>query len=282
MIRTLIFCLLATLATELAAADDWRPLLSPQLSENWELWLGKLHPKTSLPESLASMDRSKPVGLIDVDNDPFSLVSMIETDGLPTLHLSGEIYAGLTTLETFENYHISLQFKWGDKKWPPRENRKRDSGLLLHCIGPHGALWGIWMATLECQIQEGDCGDLYSLGGPKGLIRARKPAGSKAKPIYDPTSTKTFSGDIQHAPSTEAPHGEWNTVEAYVLGDTLVFVVNGTPNMAIHQATHKGNPLTKGKIQLQSEAAEVFYRDVKIRPITEFPDSLAEHVRPLD
>ena len=33
-------------------------------------------------------------------------------------------------------------------------------------------------------------------------------------------------------------------------------------------------PLTKGKIQLQSEGAEVFYRDIKIEPIEEIPADL--------
>ena len=31
-------------------------------------------------------------------------------------------------------------------------------------------------------------------------------------------------------------------------------------------------PLTKGKIQIQSEGAEVFYRNIAVRPITAIPD----------
>jgi hypothetical protein len=36
----------------------------------------------------------------------------------------------------------------------------------------------------------------------------------------------------------------------------------------------KETPLTKGKIQIQSEGAEVFYRDIRIRPIAKIPDEM--------
>jgi hypothetical protein len=33
-------------------------------------------------------------------------------------------------------------------------------------------------------------------------------------------------------------------------------------------------PLTKGKLQLQSEAAEVYYRNIQIRPIDRIPNEI--------
>ena len=41
----------------------------------------------------------------------------------------------------------------------------RDSGCCYHAVGPHGASYGFWMQSFEFQIQEGDCGDFYSLAG---------------------------------------------------------------------------------------------------------------------
>jgi hypothetical protein len=35
--------------------------------------------------------------------------------------------------------------------------------------------------------------------------------------------------------------------------------------------------MTGGKLQIQSEAAEVFYRDIAIRPITEMPAKYARY-----
>ena len=36
----------------------------------------------------------------------------------------------------------------------------------------------------------------------------------------------------------------------------------------------KATPLLKGKIQLQSEGAEIYYKDIKIMPINQLPVSL--------
>jgi len=76
-------------------------------------------------------------------------------------------------------------------------------------------------------------------------------------------------------PDAEKPTGEWNTVEVYALGDTAVHVVNGVVNMILYHSSQLDGgsltPLKQGKIQLQSEGAEVFYRNIMIQPIQEIP-----------
>ncbi len=58
----------------------------------------------------------------------------------------------------------------------------------------------------------------------------------------------------------------------------MFHVVNGKVNMRLFNSRQivdgKEIPLTKGKIQLQSEGAEIFYRDIKLRAIKEVPDEL--------
>src|SRR5438067_1354485 len=51
-----------------------------------------------------------------------------------------------------------------------------DSGLLYYCVGPQGGKngKGPWMESLECQIQEHDCGDFYSVGGPIVDVEGQK------------------------------------------------------------------------------------------------------------
>ena len=83
-------------------------------------------------------------------------------DGKPAIRISGEIFGALTSKDEFENYHLKLEFKWGEKKWPPREKAVRDSGLLYHCVGPQGGQSGkapSGCSRWKCQIQEKDCGD---------------------------------------------------------------------------------------------------------------------------
>ena len=222
----------------------------------------------------------QPVGL----GDPLNIFSVRMTNGEPVLHITGEVYGGLTTIEEFESYHLSLQFRWGEKKWPPRLNKKRDSGLLFHCVGKHGAFWNVWMRSLECQIQEGDCGDFIPLAGSQATLLAQ-PESIGKQPIYDPHGTAVKdAGYATRGPSEEKPLGEWNTVEVFTVGDQAVFVINGTPNMSIfdtRQNSPEGQiPLKRGRLQIQSEAAEIEYRRVKLRTIDRFPAELAEHLQP--
>ena len=67
-------------------------------------------------------------------------------------------------------------------------------------------------------------------------------------------------------------------MEIYTVGGRSVHVVNGHVNNRISNSRHISGgeelPLTKGKIQLQSEGAEVFYRNIKIRAIDEIPSPL--------
>ncbi|WOO43351.1 DUF1080 domain-containing protein [Rubellicoccus peritrichatus] len=277
--RNYIPCLLSLIFIQAAQAEQWKYLLDPELSQ-WEVFVGVPHETVEIPGHPPSESKNgrdgTPLGL---GNDPLDIVTMIEEDGQPVLHITGQIYAGITTLDEFDDYHFSCQFKWGDKKWPPRLNQKRDSGVLFHCVGEHGVFWNVWMRSLECQIQEGDCGDFIPLGGAGADVQVSDSPDGK-RPVFDPSAPLySNTGYVTHSGSKEAPHGEWNTVEIYTLGQTSVFVVNGTPNMVIFNAFQKspdGNiPLTRGKLQLQSEAAEIFYRDIKVRPISDFPDSLA-------
>jgi hypothetical protein len=61
----------------------------------------------------------------------------------------------------------------------------------------------------------------------------------------------------------------------YCHGDTSVHVVNGRVMMVLYHNRQLDNgqvlPLIKGKIQLQSEGAEVFYKQVRIQSIPMIP-----------
>jgi hypothetical protein len=74
----------------------------------------------------------------------------------------------------------------------------------------------------------------------------------------------------------EKPHGEWNTLELICLGDTSLHIVNGKVVMALFNSgvinpDKEVVPLKKGKIQIQSEGAEVFYKKIEIKKINTIP-----------
>jgi hypothetical protein len=68
--------------------------------------------------------------------------------------------------------------------------------------------------------------------------------------------------DVENRP------GEWNRQEVYADGDKLTCVLNGTVVNHIYNLSHKA-----GKIQIQSEGAEIFIRKVELRPIEKVPSA---------
>src|SRR5207248_8542036 len=81
------------------------------------------------------------------NNDPQGVFT-IEDGGI--IHVRSYKFGYVSTEKEYENYKLLLEFKWGEKKFPPRENAKRDAGILYHCVGPDK----VWMKSLEFQIQE--------------------------------------------------------------------------------------------------------------------------------
>jgi hypothetical protein len=209
------------------------------------------------------------------NNDPDNVITV--HDGM--IHVTGKVFGCFTTDKDYENYHLVVEFKWGDKTWPPRENRTMDSGILLHCVGEDGAAGGTWMESIECQIIEGGTGDFILVAGknkPSLTVEAElrgnqhyykpgAPAVTKSGGRFnwygrDPAwkDVKGFRGqeDVEHKA------GEWNTVECICDGDKITNLVNGKVVNVGTRASH-----TRGKILLQSEGAEIFFRKIELRPL---------------
>jgi len=252
--------------------ENWEVLFDGSSLEGWDTYLGaqRIQNDTTVYQ---------PLGL-NVDTSVFKIVYH---EGEKVLRISGRIWGGISTKREFENYHLQLQFKWGELKWYPREkdSDRRDSGLLYHGVGEHGKGDGYWLRSQEFQIQEGDCGDYWGVAGAIFDIKSTMNEDSIFQ--YDPTGTLiTFSQDSESGrhckkyPDAENRTGEWNTIDLYCFENTSVHVMNGMVVMVLQNSRQSDNgneiALTKGKIQLQSESAEVFYRTIKVRSIDELPD----------
>lgn len=249
--------------------ENWELLFDGSSLDGWDTYLGvrRIQGDTTV---------TAPLGL-NVDTSVFKIVRQ---DGENILRVSGEIWGGISTKREFENYHLQLQFKWGKLRWYPKENDRRDSGLLYHGVGEHGKGDGYWLRSQEFQIQEEDCGDYWGVAGAMFDIRASLNADSIYQ--YDPKGTLlTFSQNsstgrhCKKYPDAEKPSGEWNTIDLYCFKNTSVHVMNGVVVMVLENSRQADNgnetELSKGKIQLQSESAEVFYRNIKISPIESLP-----------
>lgn len=274
------FMLVISWKTQMTQSSGYTELFNGKDLSGWYTYQRKPEP-TSRVEGLKMVDGSyiEPIGL---NKDPLGVFSVVELDGESVIRISGETFGILVTNESFENYHFTLEFKWGEKKYPPRENQKRDSGICYHSFGEEGAQGGVWMKSVECQIQEGDVGDLWCVNATTAQVNI---SGPEDRFIYDPSGPlHTFDWrDVRHCKRSidfERPYGQWNQVDVYAFGDESIHVVNGQKNMHLKNIRFFENdvpkPLTRGKIQLQSEGAEIFYRNIRIREITRLPEKFVE------
>jgi hypothetical protein len=261
--------------TGAASAADSKPLFNGRDLSGWDTLLGPV----------------KPGGpALGRNNDPRHVFSVVQEDAAPAIRVSGEIWGALVTREEFENYHLHAQFKWGKKKWPPRENSVRDSGILYHCVGLPDARTG-WMRSFECQIEEQDCGDFWSVRGAVAFVETRRMdttdelrrqfevwcrrnEGKYAPYRYSPGGDRIRinTDGLMKSVDAEKPTAQWNDVDIYCAGHDSKHVINGVTNMVLLDLSQTNDaqqlvPLTRGRIQLQSEGAEIFFRDVWIEPL---------------
>lgn len=181
---------------------------------------------------------------------------------------SRQPFAALVTDEGYGNYALKLEFCWGKKKFPPRDNSVRDAGVLFHVhdTGP------FWPSSVELQIQEGDVGDIWAINTQlTSLVNT-------VEHTYSPHGKKYTRGDRQQryarfsrSHSWEQPG--WNQLEIIAKGDHAIYRVNGhTVNevLSARQWDDRANayvPLDHGRIALQAEGAEIMYRNIALTPL---------------
>lgn len=79
--------------------------------------------------------------------------------------------------------------------------------------------------------------------------------------------------NVMKYPDKENKHGEWNEIDLICFGDSSIHMVNGTVVMRLFNSkkTSDKSPVRSGKIGLQSEGAEVFYKDIRLKKINKMP-----------
>lgn len=263
MKKLIIFCVVLTISLSSFSQKGMKSLLNGKNMNGWDLFTG---PK----------EKGGPI--TGMNTDPLNIYTYKELDGAMMLRISGEVNASMATKREYENYHIRMVFKWGDKVYT-----KFNSGLLYHSYGPFGVGLGVWMSSHEFQLCTGKMGDSYCMGKSYFEIPVVKSADGKTF-TFSPTGEKTTFGEGQMAPIAaksadyENPKGEWNVIDLYCFGQTSVHMVNGKVNMVNYNSSKiEGGvlvPLTKGKIQIQSEGGELFVKTLEIEPIKEIPAEL--------
>lgn len=247
---------------------------------NFYTWLVAPTPEKPKIKTDEPRKIEKPFGK---NNDPLKVFTV--QDGM--IRVSGDVFGCFITEKEYENYHLVTEFKWGTKTSGKREGKARDSGILLHCVGPDGGNSydkegkpdGPWMESIECQMIEGGTGDFI-------LVKAKAPMSMTATVVqkdkqyyYDPKGeAKVFPpgrinwwgrdpqwkdvAGFRGSQDVENPLGEWNKLECVCDGDSITNILNGKVVNAGTKATH-----TRGKILFQSEGAELYFRKITLLPL---------------
>lgn len=265
--------------------EHWTNLLDENLSQ-WDSYLSYRH-KEGYNGDQPKDDQGSLIEPIGSNKDQYGVFTVVKENNEHVLRISGEIYGCVSTKQEYENYHFRLKVKWGDDVHPPREKLLKDTGILYHSVEPNGAeYWRSWMLSQEFQIMQGHMGDYWSQATSAVDIKAypreaiMSPVADKSQPFLPIGSGEKAGGYCMRSANFEKPHGEWNTLELICFDDKSIHIVNGEVVMILQNSRYVRDgekiALTKGKIQLQSEAAEVFYKDIQIRDLDAMP---AEYVQ---
>ncbi|MCI0335880.1 MAG: DUF1080 domain-containing protein [Planctomycetes bacterium] len=212
-------------------------------------------------------------------------------DGM--LHITGDGLGGLVTNKRYRDYHLVLEYKWGERTWYGRESAARDSGLLIHSNGIDGGYNGTWMPSIEVQIIEGGVGDFVPVqgrdenGGPVPIAYTCNVSRDRDGEVVwnqdgpretfrrgnlkrvnwygrDPnwTDTRGFRGKQDR----DSPLGEWTRLDVFCDGGHIETFVNGKKVNEAFDASPR-----EGRLQLQSELAEIYYRRWELWPLGKGP-----------
>lgn len=209
------------------------------------------------------------------------------------IHVSGDGLGALVTNKRYRDYHLVLEFKFGDRTWHNRENAARDSGLLIHSNGADGGYSGTWMPSIEVQIIEGGVGDIVPVPGndangkpvpisytctagrdrdgevvwkPDGPLEIFKAGNLKRVNWFGRDPDWKDVKDFRGPQDVDSPHGKWTRLDVICDGGHLKTFVNGTKvNEAVNVSP------TAGRLQLQSELAEIDFRRWELWPLDKGP-----------
>ncbi|MCA9284899.1 MAG: DUF1080 domain-containing protein [Phycisphaerales bacterium] len=156
-------------------------------------------------------------------------------DGI--LVCTGNPVGYIRTNDDFTNYVLKLQWRFN-----PVTGKAGNSGVLLRKIGPDK----VWPKSVEAQLHSGNAGDFWNIDEFQMTTDTERTNGRNTRKTH----------------FAENPIGQWNDYEIIVDGGDVVLLVNGEE---VNRATNVQE--IPGKICLQSEGAEIQFRNVRLAEV---------------
>ncbi len=223
------------------------------------------------------------------------------------IRLSGDGFGYLSTVRAYKNFRLEVDVKWGARNFRTRKGLARDAGIFLHSVGPEGNSYdcgwgsrqrntgpdvsnGAYKAAIECQVMEGSFGGILPIHGRYAdgsnvpvrvtmRVARYRDAHGESGVRFDPSGKpETFQGGWIHWPGrdpgwkdvlgfrgrddVESPPGQWTRIGCICNGSRVTIFVNG-------ERVNEADDVfpAAGKILLQCEGSEVFFRKVELHPL---------------
>lgn len=240
--------------------DGWTPLFNGNDFSGW----------TFFQEGVGDEDKT---GILNIEDGTLRALG-------PTFRGGAKVGFGhIATEKEYSNYHLRLEFKWGEARFAPRRLSKRNSGILYHMKATKGVLYP---DSVEFQVEETDVGDAIMLNTQ--ALEGPNLGGTPLWPNYPPNFTREYvppvkggaierqwfrkSGDFERL-------GEWNQLDLIAFDDQAAHLVNGRIVTTLYamRTRREDDPnqwrsLTGGRIALEIEGAEVSFRNIALKQLS--------------
>lgn len=143
----------------------------------------------------------------------------------------------IRTEADYKNYVLELEWRFDPAKGAG------NSGVLLRMVGEDK----VWPKSLEAQLHSGNAGDIWNIDAFPAKVAADRTEGRRTKKIKD---------------SNEKELGEWNKYRIVVNKGDVELYVNGDLQNKAEDVEE-----VAGKICLQSEGAEIQFRNIELTPV---------------
>jgi len=158
----------------------------------------------------------------------------------------------LITDKKYSNYKLVAEYRFPGKPG--------NCGILVHASRPR-ALYGMFPASIEVQMNSGHAGDFWCI--QENIVvpemETRRPRGKNQE--WGGTE-KDARRILNLTDDSEKPLGEWNTMEIVCKGGEVIVHLNGD---LVNHGTEC--TVTEGRIAVQAEGAEVEFRKLELSPL---------------
>lgn len=156
-------------------------------------------------------------------------------DGI--IRCKGNPVGYIRTTEKYANFVLTLEWRFPPGK-PPG-----NSGVLMRQVGEDK----VWPKSIEAQLMHKNAGDIWNIDEFPMQADAARTNGRHTAKMH---------------PTNEKPLGEWNRYVITLNGGDLTLEVNGLVQNKAAWCEEVAGPIC-----LQSEGAEIEFRDIRLKPI---------------